>query len=397
MSRAVAGQDVVQGEACDVCVIGGGPGGSAVALRLARQGLHVIQLERRVFHAPANDALRSGEGLLPSTMSQIKQLGLPDCPPWALGTVDHLLIRWHNGRTTQDSFPRDAWLTMVDREHFDYALFSAAEQQGVDARQGWQVRELTLNRVGECNGVLALDPAGRSVQMNARLVIDAGGRNARSIIQFGLRKAVPCPQFLVVALYVDTLPKLEPQRWEMHVWDGEQPGIMQITQLAPGLVRCGLAVTLRSKQGYPTEGIPHFFWQHVRANRSLEQRFEGVHQVRPWYARAELAYGVRQMALPGLLLVGDATGYLNPMLGDGIWSALRSAAIASDVAYRACAAGNVSHRRLLEYEQRWAAERRSRWLIGCALLQGYEHLRLLAAPSYIAPLRRLLLNALLKC
>ncbi len=165
----------------------------------------------------------------------------------------------------------------------------------------------------------------------------------------------------MVVLYVDTLAELDPQRLEMHFWGLEQLAIMQITALAPGSVRCGLAVNMQSRHNTPTDRLPLFFWRHLRANPGLAERLEHARQVRPWYARARLAYGVQQMALPGLLLVGDAIGYLNPMLGDGIWAALRSAAIASGVAYRACTTRDVSRARLVEYEQRWTAERRTRW------------------------------------
>ncbi len=190
--ESYAGADTpsVQHEACDVCVVGGGPAGSGTVMRLARRGLHVIHLERRVFDSSASDTLRSGEGILPSTKEQLKQLELPDRPHWALSTVDHLVTRWPNGRTTDDLFPNDATIAMIDRERFDQALFAAGAQAGVDARQGWQVRELAFDPAGHCNGMLALDRTRQLVNIRTRLVVDACARNARSLIQLGLRKAI---------------------------------------------------------------------------------------------------------------------------------------------------------------------------------------------------------------
>lgn len=387
---------IARAEACDIVVIGGGPAGSAAALRLAKAGLEIIQLERRIFHAPTSDSLRSGEGLPPSTMREIRALGLPQDQSWVLSSVNQLLIRWHNGRATHDSLPHQRPLTLVDRERFDHTLFRAAARYGAATREGWHVRELTFNDGGACDGVLAVDVEGAPVRIRAKLVIDAGGRNARSLTQLGLRQTDHGLQFIVIALYFDSLSELEPERWEMHLWGGRELAVMQVTQMADRLVRCGLAINFHAKQHQPPQRPVHFFWRHVGRNPQLEQRLRSATEVRAPYARAELAYSVRQMALPGLLLVGDATGYLNPILGDGVWAALRSAALASDVAERACRANDVSAARLGEYEQRWRKERRLRWLVARTLLRGYEHPRLLAAPAYFAPMRRALLNALMR-
>lgn len=391
-----AERDGTQSDTCDVVVVGGGPAGSAAALRLARQGLHVIQLERRVFHAPTNDALRSGEGLLPSTIHELEQLDAGPVRSWALGTVRQLLVRWRDGHSTQDRFPPHSTLTLVHRERFDHHLFCAAAAAGVDSRQGWKVSDLLLDHNQQCRGVVAAGPDGKSRMITAKVVIDAGGRNARSITQLDLRKTTTDPQFIAVVLYVDALPKLRADQWEMHFWNGDGLAVMQLTQLAPGLVRCGLGINVRAKHCAHGERPETFFWRHVAAYPALEQRLRSARQVRPFYARAELGYRVSHMALPGLLLIGDAAGYLNPILGDGIWAALRSAAIASDVAARACRANDVSQSRLQEYEQCWSAQRRMRWFIGRALLQSSEYPQLLAAAAYIPPIRRLLLRRLLR-
>lgn len=54
-----------------------------------------------------------------------------------------------------------------------------------------------------------------------------------------------------------------------------------------------------------------------------------------------------------LLIVGDAARQVNPLTGGGIDSAMRAGNIAGEVAARAVAEGDVSEKRLEEYEQRW--------------------------------------------
>src|SRR5689334_20200863 len=99
----------------EVIVIGGGPAGSAAALRLARQGRHVLQFERRIFGAPENDRWRSGEGILPATLRELAQLDIPPDPAWLLQRARGVRIRWPGGAQTLDLFPNGRTIGALDR------------------------------------------------------------------------------------------------------------------------------------------------------------------------------------------------------------------------------------------------------------------------------------------
>lgn len=385
------GYDAADGhERCDAVVIGGGPAGSAATLRLARAGLHVIQLERR---SAVGENLRSGEALLPRTLAEINALDVDwDALGCQLGAVRHLLVHWRNGRTTHDPFPSETTLRLIDRDRLDDGLLHAAHHSGADVRRGWQVLHLTQAANGSFNGVVARAKDGSRRRIAARLVLDAGGRNARSITQLDLREPIGDLRFMAVTLYLDHVPDVRPDQWEMHFWGRSHLAVMQLTQLRSGLVRCGLGVSLRRRPALRPLAL---FWHLLRQHPALERRLGSGREVHPPFTCAIVAYNVRRIAFPGLLLLGDATGYISPVLGDGVWSALRSAAIADDIARAAFATGDVSLRQLRPYEQQWRAARRVRSLVARSLLQGYQHPRLLAAPAYVAPLRQMLLGALL--
>ena len=380
-------------ERADVAVVGGGPAGSAVALRLARQGLHVVQLERRIIGSPGDDQFRSGEAALPSTLSELRCLDIGmDAAQWTLAQARRVRIRWPHGDVTVNRLPRGQSIRILDRRRFDVALWQAAAEAGVDTRCGWSVRRLLLE--GDVvTGLLASGRCGETVAVDAPLVIDAGGRNAPSLLQFDLRRAESGDDFVVVVLFFDDVPDLAVDTWEVHFFGRATPAVMQGARLGEGLVRFGLGAYLASKQGSGL-GPEAFFWWRLRGYPELEQRLRMGRIVRPLYARARLGYQAAHIARSGLLLVGDAAGYLNPILGDGILMALRSAGVAAEVAAGSFARGDFSASYLRRYQHRWRAERRSRLWITRALIAAHRRPALVDRLGHIPALRWLALNAL---
>ncbi|HZB96515.1 MAG TPA: hypothetical protein VE268_11180, partial [Herpetosiphonaceae bacterium] len=225
--------------------------------------------------------------------------------------------------------------------------------------------------------------------------IDAGGRNAPSILQFGLRQAEVADDFVVVVLFFDHVPELRDDVWEMHFFGEREPSVMQGARIAEGLVRFGLGAPLRLKLGSGLKPEA-FFWQWLREYPQLEARLHAARIVRPPYARARLGYRTVAIARSGLLLVGDATGYLNPVLGDGILMALRSAELASEVAMKAFAHRDFSMKQLAVYERRWRRTRRPRVVIGRSLIAMYRRPQVINRLGHLTPLRRMLINTLMR-
>ncbi len=73
----------------------------------------------------------------------------------------------------------------------------------------------------------------------------------------------------------------------------------------------------------------------LEADPALRDRFAGARLVRPPVVLGPLAVDVTGDSVDGLLLAGDAAGFIDPMTGDGLSFALRGGELAAAAALRA--------------------------------------------------------------
>ena len=161
----------------DVAIIGGGPGGSVCAARLSQLGRKVVVFEQDRF-----PRWHLGESLLPQSMPILEALGL-------LPTMhERFMIKY--GAQFRDEQGREArfvfanafdkkcpYAFQVPRDEFDDMLFRHAGKLGAELREGWKVKRAIFDGERAC-GVEAIDPEGKSHTVEARVVVDATGRDA---------------------------------------------------------------------------------------------------------------------------------------------------------------------------------------------------------------------------
>jgi flavin-dependent dehydrogenase len=96
------------------------------------------------------------------------------------------------------------------------------------------------------------------------------------------------------------------------------------------------------------------FWNRIAQNTVLAGRLQGSRPVQRPYVRVGIGYRVRRVTFNGLVLVGDASGYVNPLFGDGILRALSGARQAAVTVEQALRRGDCSYASLANYERQHA-------------------------------------------
>jgi flavin-dependent dehydrogenase len=310
----------------EVLVIGGGPAGSATALRLAAAGHQVTLLDRARF--PRDKAC--SEYMSPETVGQLHALGvLPRIDAAHGAALDGTQVRGALGSRLVGYFGRAGGTPFrstglgLSRRVLDAVLLDAARAAGVDVREEWTVRQLLRDANGTVHGVEARDAAGVTRPLHARAVVGADGagsvvaRRAGLHAQRGLRRVAFVAHVEGVAGVSATT--------ELHVSTHGYAGINALGQNVANValvVPAALAIQARGDAtGFFASQLQRF--PGVRGRIDLTRMVRGLMVTGPFDAMC------RRSTSDGLLLVGDAADFFDPFTGEGICSALQGAALAA--------------------------------------------------------------------
>jgi flavin-dependent dehydrogenase len=152
----------------DVLIIGAGPAGGTLAIRLAQLGYRVCVVERSVFPRP-----HIGESLSPGVRLQLRTLGI-DAAVAGLRSCWTSLVKWESEAVMRRDLG-DAGGFLVDRGQFDRMLLERARAHGVQVMQPAVVRRRVRHQGG---WLLDLESRDGSFAIEAGFLADASGRTA---------------------------------------------------------------------------------------------------------------------------------------------------------------------------------------------------------------------------
>ena len=312
--------------------MGGGPAGSTVAALVAEGGFRVGLLEREE-RAP----FKVGESLVPYTYDVFQRLGLIERLRASHFQKKHSVQFFSaSGRGSapfyfSETDPHERSTTwQVRRSEFDQLLLERAVELGVQVGRGVQVQDVVFE--GEqAVGIRAQEPTGNALEVRARVVVDATGRNAFLARQLGLRVAEP--NLRKVSIFTHFRGARRDSGMDegatliMHTRDRES--WFWYIPLAGNLVSVGVVgdlETLVSRAG----GAQASFDHQVRNCPGLEDRLRDAEQAIPIRVVQDFSYCAERMAGDGWVLVGDAFAFLDPIYSTGVLLALKSGELAAD-------------------------------------------------------------------
>jgi menaquinone-9 beta-reductase len=362
-------------EKFDAAIIGAGPAGAAAAIFLAGKGYRVALIDKEKF---PRDKL-CGDFINPVNWPILRELGVEnDILSSEHDKVTAFRITACSGEHAQARLPAQncgpQFGLGLSRATFDLALMRKAEHDGAVVLQGCRIKNLEREPRG---WQLLLDDAPGNGKIRAPVLIGADGRNSWVAHRLGLTSAAETQGRSVGFQFLLDAPDAIRGSIDIHLFPGGYAGFVGLGGTSLNLC---LAV---DKQRLPRERQVEFLWESLLPQnpylRELLLRSRRVGDARATYP---VYFKPRRCVADRVVFIGDAARVNEPVSGEGIYFAMKSALLAAETVDEAFRENDFSATRLHSYEQRCHREFKFRRGLNLILRQ------LAYRPSLMAPLVR---------
>ena len=358
-------------ETLDAILIGAGPAGSCAGAILAEYGHRVLILEREKF-----PRYHIGESLIPFTFQPLERLGMI-----RKMKASHFVRKFSvtfvqpDGRRSQpfyffNRYDREtiAQTWQVLRSEFDQMLLDNAREKGARVREETTVTRLILEQ-GRVMGVQTVDRSGDVRECRAPITLDCSGKDAFASTLRGWRMRDPYLNKIAVWTYyrgskrepgidegATTVGYIPDKGWFWHIPQHND-------RVSVGIVAEGRYLT-RDGVREPRE----IFQREVAENQWIQEHLAPGESTGDYYLTSEYSRHSRYCAAPGLLMVGDAFAFLDPVFSSGVMLALKSGQMAGEAVHEGLISGDLSSARFAGY--------------GAHIRRGVENMRKLVYAFY---------------
>ncbi|HUC38606.1 MAG TPA: NAD(P)/FAD-dependent oxidoreductase [Candidatus Acidoferrum sp.] len=318
----------------DIAIIGGGPAGLAAANRAAERGLDATLFEKQY---EIGYPVRTSGG---SYISDMEKFKIPSKYYNPIRKVVFGTLKTY----TEFSYGADTACVLDTRSIYQYLALEAAKK-GCKIQVGGDVKDILLNK----NKVVGLK-VGRSnkeICFASKMVIDCSGFASLSARKLGMLGTAGA-RFGSGVEYEAYVERFDKHTAMLFVGADISPtGYVWVFPLSDNKVRIGVGLTKPDSKVSPLPLL----------DKLISERpgiFKDMGRISP----IELHSGVvpiepipNKVTADGLIIVGDAAGQANPIVGEGIRPAIKFGYLAAEVSSEAIEKGDVSRKSLQAYEK----------------------------------------------
>ncbi|HSH93974.1 MAG TPA: tryptophan 7-halogenase, partial [Roseimicrobium sp.] len=331
----------------------------------------VLVLEREKF-----PRYHVGESMLPFTYGPMERLGLVDRMRQSAFVKKYSVVFVSpSGRASQpfyffNRYDRNtvAQTWQVLRSEFDEILLNNARDKGAMVMEETSVKEL-IKDGQRIIGVRAVTKDGQSHDFFAPITLDCTGKEAFATVRQGWRVRDPYLNKIAVWTYY------KGSKREMGIDEGQttvafvpEKGWFWHIPQHNDMVSVGVVAEGKYLTRGGVRDAKAMFDRELGENAWIKAHVSTGEQVGDYYITSEYSFHSRHCGSEGLLLVGDAFAFLDPVFSSGLMLALKSGVMAGDEVHRAILEKDFSPARFEAYAS--------------SLRQGIENMRKLIYAFY---------------
>ncbi len=315
-----------------IAIIGAGPAGASLAIRLARQGFQISLVEREKF--PRHKLC--GEFISPECLAHFKDLDVLN-EMLAVGgdRISETVFYSQSGKSV--SVP-SKWFggdrqgaLSLSRAEMDFRLMERARSLGVNVLEETQVVELLIEDE-KIRGVKVRFENRETQEFSADLIIDATGRaNVLGKLFEKTKNQKPNTKnrrskLVGFKTHLKNV-KMEKGVCEIYSFRGGYGGLSFVENDLANHCFLIKADMVKKFNGDTDRILEELIFENKRARQTMRD----AKPVFDWLAVSVDGFGVKNLnPAENLLTVGDAAAFIDPFTGSGMLMALESAEILAD-------------------------------------------------------------------
>lgn len=336
-------------EKFDCVVCGAGPAGATCGKYLAEKGLDVVVLEKGTFprDKPCGGALR------PSIIREFDYLrkGLDNIPHTKCYRAK---MYGPTGTNFVDYRPNKVVMHNIRRKDFDMLLANYAKDAGCEIRENEWVTKVQKTDFG----YTLKTKSGKDFQ--GKIIIGAGGMHdpvakylrrteglsekwPKSDIGLAVMEEYEVDDDFIIDKFGEERTcyfHLKPDGLYGYAWVFSKDGALNIGYGA--FWKDMKKVDIKSK-----------YSEYLKSLKKQGLIPENIHQSKPKGATIPLRGAIKTTYSHGIMVIGDAAGFVSPIGGDGIYYAMDSGKIAAEMVEHCCRFERYDRETLSMYQNEW--------------------------------------------
>ena len=269
-----------------------------------------------------------GDTVNPGALALLRRLKMANRLERGGLRVDGMMITGDDNVTVEARYPDGLYGRAMVRRELDWSLLQEALAAGVEFQPLASVRRaLPGDGTRSVVGGVVVDLHGSERTMRSRVVIAADGRHSTLTFGLGLARHPPRPRRWAIGAYFGNVAGVS-SLGEMHIRRGRYIGVAPV----PGDMVNVCLVKPWEPPGGEFRNPEALLRGELAQDARLADRFAGARLLGPPVVLGPLAVDTSARSIDGLLLAGDAAGFIDPMTGDGMRFAVRGGELAGQAA-----------------------------------------------------------------